>query len=61
MGRTITAIVIFIVTYAIVLGVLQFIVHVAGAILKLGIGAVIALIAAGIAYAVVKGTTASNP
>ncbi len=57
MGRTITAIVIFIITYAIVLGILQFIVHVSGAVLKLGIGAVIALIAAGIAFAVARGAT----
>lgn len=54
MNRTIVAIIAFIVTYAIVLGILQFIVKVSGAILKLGIGAVIALIAAGIALMVAQ-------
>jgi len=62
MSRTIVAIIAFIITYAIVLGILQFIVKVSGAVLKLGIGAVIALIAAGIALAVARGvSSSSNP
>jgi hypothetical protein len=62
MSRTIVAIIAFIITYAVVLGILQFIVKVSGAILKLGIGAVIALIAAGIAFAVARGvSSSSNP
>ncbi len=62
MSRTIVAIAAFIITYAIVLGILQFIVKVSGAILKLGIGAVIAIIAAAIAFAVARGvSSSSNP
>ena len=60
MGRTITTIVVFVVSFIIVLGVLQFIVHVAGAVLKLGIGVVVAIIAAAVAYAIARGATASQ-
>jgi hypothetical protein len=42
--------VVFLVAGAITLGVLQFILHVQGAVLKLAIGVVIALIAGGIAF-----------
>jgi hypothetical protein len=61
MSRNIVSIVTFIISFLIVLGILQFIVHVTGAILKLGIGAIIAVIAAGIAFAVVKGTRDTTP
>lgn len=54
MGRSITSIVVFIVSFLIVLGILQFIIHVTGAILKLGIGAIIAIIAAAIAYGITR-------
>ena len=55
--HTLTAIIVFIVSYVIVLGILQFVVKVSGAILKLGIGAVIAIIAAAIAFAIARSMT----
>jgi hypothetical protein len=60
MSRTIVAIIAFIVTYAIVLGILQYIVRLQGAVLKLGIGAVIALIVAAIAFAVARGGSSAS-
>ena len=54
MGRTIVGIVTFIIAFVIVLGILQFVVRLSGAILKLGIGAVVALVAAYIAFAIAK-------
>jgi hypothetical protein len=54
MSKPIVAIITFVVSTAIVLGILQYIVHLQGSILKLVIGVVIGLIAAGIAFLVVK-------
>jgi hypothetical protein len=53
---TMTAIVVFIVTGIIVGAILQFIIHVSGAIIKLGISGVIALIVAGVAFAMLNKT-----
>jgi membrane protein YdbS with pleckstrin-like domain len=47
---------VFVIVGAIVLAVLQYVVHLQGAVLKLIIGVVIALIAAGIAFYVTKPT-----
>jgi membrane protein DedA with SNARE-associated domain len=46
--------VVFLVAGAVTLGVLQFILHVQGAVLKLAIGVVVALIAGGIAFWVTR-------
>ena len=53
---TMTAIVVFIVTGIIVGALLQFVIRVSGAILKLGISGVIALIVAGVAFAMLSKT-----
>ena len=60
MSRTIVSIVAFILTFAVVLAILQFIVRLSGAFLKLGIGAVIAIIAAAIALNVARNVGGSS-
>jgi hypothetical protein len=57
--RAITSAVIFLVVAAIVLVVLQYILHVQGAILKVALGIIIGAIVAGVAYTVVLKPTAS--
>ena len=52
--KPIAAIIAFVVSAAIVLGLLQFIIHLQGAPIKLVIGIVVGLIVAGIAYMVYK-------
>ena len=48
--RTIITVVVFLVVGAVVLGLLQYVLKVQGAVLKLAIGVIVAVIAAGIAY-----------
>jgi hypothetical protein len=50
----IITVVVFLVAGAITLGLLQFVLHVQGAVLKLAIGIVVALIAGGIAFFVTR-------
>ena len=54
MSKPIISLIVFVVSAAIVLGILQFIIHLQGPILKLALGGVVGLIAAGIAFFVVK-------
>ncbi len=54
MSKPILAIVAFVVSAAIVLGIVQFVVHLQGPILKLAIAAVVGLIVAGVVFFVVK-------
>jgi hypothetical protein len=53
-----TAVVVFIITGFIVGALLQFVIRVSGALLKLGISGVIALIVAGVAFALISKTPA---
>ena len=53
---TMTAIAVFIVTGLIVGAILQFVIHLSGPILKIGISGVIALIVASVAYAMLNKT-----
>ncbi|HLY27868.1 MAG TPA: hypothetical protein VKQ72_16090 [Aggregatilineales bacterium] len=57
--KTMITVGVFVVGLLIVLGIEQYVLHVSGGFLKLIIGLVIAAIAAGIAFAVVKTPTAS--
>jgi hypothetical protein len=54
MSKPVIAAIAFVVAAAITLGVLQFIIHLNGALTKIVIGAVVGLIVGGIAFVVVK-------
>ena len=54
MNKPLIAVIAFVVSAAIVLGIEQFLIHLSGAVLKLIIGVVIGLIVAAIAFVVVK-------
>jgi hypothetical protein len=54
MNKSLIAVIVFVVSTGIVLGLLQFVVHVQGAVLKLAVGIIVGLIAAGIAFLVVQ-------
>ena len=54
MSKSVVTIGAFVVSAAIALGILQFVVHLQGAVIKLAIGIVVGLIVAGIAFFVVK-------
>ena len=54
MSKPVAAVIVFVVSTLIVLGILQFVLHLQGAITKLVIGIVVGLVLGGIAFLVVK-------